>query len=135
LGIVPRSVLITPNLCHQGHEGIYPCALSEPADNTARSDAWLEQNVTVILESKAYKKGGALFIICDEAEDTNQFSDGPIGVFLLSPFAKGGGKKPYSVNIHYDHSTLKTMQEIFGVTPLLRAAGDKKTVDLSDLFQ
>ena len=79
---------------------------------------------------------GALFIIWDEAEDTDQFSDGPIPVFLLSPFAKGGGKKPYSNTIHYDHSsTLKTIQEIFGVKPLLRAAGHKKTVDLSDLFQ
>ena len=128
--------LIIPNLCHQGHEGVSPCDPSEHADNTARSDAWLEKNVPVILESKAYKEGGALFIIWDEAEDTDQFSDGPIPVFLLSPFAKGGGKKPYSNNIHYDHSsTLKTIQEIFGVTPLLRAAGHKKTVDLSDLFQ
>ena len=69
-----------------------------------------------LLESDEYKDGGALFIIWDEAEDSGKFSDGPIGMFLLSPFAKGGGKKSYSNSIHYDHSsTLKTLQEIFGV--------------------
>jgi hypothetical protein len=57
-------------------------------------------------------------------------------MFLLSPFAKGGGKRPYSNSIHYDHSsTLKTLQEIFGVEPLLGAAGDPATKDLSDLFR
>ena len=90
----------------------------------------------VILESKAYKEGGALFVIWDEAEDTDQYSDGPIPVFLLSPFAKGGGKTAYSNTIHYDHSsTLKTIEEIFGVGPLLGGAANPKTVDLSDLFK
>jgi len=131
-----RYNLVIPNLCHQGHEGVSPCDPSEPADNTLRSDKWLKQNLPVIMESAAYREGGAIFVIWDEAEDTDQFSDGPIPVFLLSPFAKGGGKTAYTNSIHYDHSsTLKTMQEIFGVMPLLRAAGDKSTVDLSDLFK
>ena len=40
--------------------------------------AWingLSQNVPVILESQAYKDGGALFITWDEAEDSGKFSD------------------------------------------------------------
>jgi hypothetical protein len=77
-----------------------------------------------------------LIITWDEAEDTDQFSDGPIPFFLLSPFAKGGGKRPYSNSIHYDHSsTLKTFQEIFHVGPLLGAAANPETNDLSDLFK
>jgi hypothetical protein len=49
---------------------------------------------------------------------------------------KAGGKKAFSNNIHYDHSsTLKTLQEIFGVKPLLGAAADPATKDLSDLFK
>lgn len=89
----------------------------------------------LILESGEHQEGGALFIIWDEAEDSGSFSDGPIGMFLLSPFAKGGGKSPYSNYIHYDHSsTLKTLEEIFGVEPLLGAAADRQTNDLSDLF-
>jgi hypothetical protein len=131
-----RYNFITPNLCHDGHEGISPCDQNEPADNTQRSDAWLKQNVPLILESDEYKEGGALFIIWDEAEDDGNFSDGPVGMFLLSRFAKGGGKKAFSNSIHYDHSsTLKTLQEIFGVEPLLGAAADPATKDLSDLFK
>ena len=90
----------------------------------------------LILESVEYKRGGALFIIWDEAEDSGAYSDGPIGMFLLSPFAKGRGKRAYSNSIHYDHSsTLKSLEEIFHVEPLLGAAADPETVDLSDLFR
>src|SRR5262249_45233056 len=105
-------------------------------DNTLRSDTWLKQNVPLILESNEYKRGGALFIIWDEAEDSGKFSDGPIGMFILSPFAKGGGRRAYSNSIHYDHSsTLKTLQEIFQVEPLLGAAADSGTNELSDFFK
>ena len=127
---------ITPNLCHDGHEGVSPCARTEPSDNTLRADTWLKQNVPLITESREYKEGGALFIVWDEAEDSGAFSDGPVGFFLLSPFAKGCGKSAYANFIHYDHSsTLKTLQEIFHVFPLLRAAGDPSTKDLSDFFR
>src|SRR5882757_669220 len=74
--------------------------------------------------------------IWDEGEGSGEFSDGPIGMLLLSPFAKGGGKKAFSNTIHYDHSsTLKTFEEIFGVEPLLGAAANPKTKDLSDFFK
>jgi len=131
-----RYNFITPNLCHDGHEGITGCDALESKDNTLRADTWLKQNVPLILESDEYKQGGALFIIWDEAEDSGAFSDGPIGMFLLSPFAKGGGRRAYSNSIHYDHSsTLRTLQEIFQVGPLLGAAADTQTNDLSDLFK
>ena len=133
---IPRYNLIVPNLCHQGHEGIQSCAPNEAADNTLRSDEWLKEHVHVILDSKEYKDGGALFILWDEAEDTGKYSDGPVSFFLLSPFAKGEGKKAYINKIAYDHSsTLKTIEEIFQVTPLLGGAADPKTKDLKDLFK
>ena len=47
----------------------------------------------------------------------------------ISPNAKPG----YSNTIHYNHgSTLRTIQEIFNVTPLLGDAANQ--TDLSDLF-
>jgi hypothetical protein len=68
--------------------------------------------------------------IWDEAEDSG-FPDGPIGMFVLSPFAKTN----YQNSIHYDHSSmLKTFQEIFGVAPLLGGAANPATNDLSDFF-
>ena len=79
-----------------------------------------------ILNSSAYQKGGALFIVWDEADN----GDGPIGMIVLSPFAKGGG---YSNQLLYTHgSTLRTVQEIFSVKPLLGDANNQQ--DLSDLF-
>ena len=133
---VPRFNFITPNTCHDGHEDVSPCDTTEPADNTARSDAWLRKNVPLITNSREYRDGGALFVIWDEGEDSGPFSDGPIGMFLLSPFARGHGEHGYTNSIHYDHSsTLKTIEEIFDLQPLLGAAADNKTKDLCDLFE
>ena len=65
-------------------------------------------------------------ILWDEAVT----GDGPIGMIVLSPKAKGGG---YQNTIHYTHSsTLRTVEEIFGVAPLLGDAAN--ATDLSDLF-
>lgn len=94
------------------------------------------KNVPLIIESDQYKQGSALFIIWDQGEDRGAFSDGPIGRFLLSPLARGGGKRACSNSIPYDHSsTLKTLQEIFKVSPLLGGAAYPETIDLSDLFK
>jgi len=51
-------------------------------------------------------------------------------MIALSPKAKGGG---YANTIPYDHSsTLRTVEEIFGVNPLLHDAAN--ATDLADLF-
>ena len=66
-----------------------------------------------------------LFITFDESET----GDGPIGLIVVSPFAKPG----YSNSAAYTHSsTLRTLQEIFGVTPFLGDAAN--AIDLGDLF-
>ena len=67
-----------------------------------------------------------MFITWDEGEG----SDGPIGMIVLSHAARGHG---YSNALHYTHSsTLRTLEEIYGVSPLLGAA--QNATDLSDLF-
>ena len=113
---------ITPNLCDDMHDTCPP--LNDPVK---QGDSWLAQNLPTILNSQAYKNGGIIFITWDEGEG----GDGPIGMIVLSNFAKGGG---YSNAIHYTHSsTLRTLEEIFGVTPLL---GDvANATDLRDLFK
>lgn len=68
----------------------------------------------------------AVFLTWDEAAT----GDGPIGMIVLSLFAKGNG---YQNSFHYTHgSTLRTFEEIFGVTPFLNDAANQ--TDLSDLF-
>jgi len=70
-------------------------------------------------------------ITWDEADFINGGGDGPIGLIALSPLGKGGG---YNNSIHYTHSsTLRTLQEIFGMTPFLGDAAN--AVDLGDLFR
>ena len=105
---------ITPNLCDDMHD----CSITT-------GDTWLSNNMPTIMNSAAFQQGGVIFITWDEGEG----GDGPIGMIVLSPKAKAG----YQNNIHYTHgSTLKTIQEIFHVTPLLGDAANQ--TDLSDLF-
>jgi hypothetical protein len=119
---VARYNFLTPDLCNDMHN----TSGCQSKDRVKNGDTWLAQAVPAILDSQAYKNGGVLLITWDEG----QGGDGPIGLIVLSPNAKGGG---YSNTIHYTHSsTLLTLQEIFGVTPLLGDAAN--ATDLSDLF-
>jgi hypothetical protein len=62
--------------------------------------------------------------------DEADIGDGPIGMIVLSPFAKGKG---YSNSIHYDHGALhRSIEEIFGVTHYLGNAANQS--GLKDLF-
>ena len=119
---VAQYNFITPNVCDDMHDSCAPLY-----DPVKQGDTWLSQNLPTILNSQAYQKGGIIFITWDEAA----VGDGPIGMIVLSPDAKGGG---YSNTIYYTHSsTLRTVEEIFGVTPLLGDAAN--ATDLSDLFK
>jgi phosphatidylinositol-3-phosphatase len=124
---VARYNFITPNLCDDGHNS---CA---PEHNSIQQiDDWLANEIPKILDSAAYSNNGAIFITWDEGEGTegDTVSDGPIGMIILSPLARGGG---YFNNIHYTHSScLRTIQEIFNLSPWLGDAAN--ATDLSDLF-
>ncbi len=123
-----RYNFITPNLCHDMHNTCPPLN-----DSVQQGDTWLSQQLPPILASQAYQNGGVVFITWDEGEGKTESaqSDGPIGLIVLSPDAKGHG---YANAIHYTHSsTLRTIQEMFGVTPLLGDAAN--ATNLSDLFQ
>lgn len=112
---VARYNFITPNLCNDMHD----CGIKA-------GDTWLSQNLPVILNAQAYQNNGAVFITWDEGANG---SDGPIGMIVVSPLAKVN----YANSIYYTHSsTLRTMQEIFGVRPFLRDAAN--ATDLRDLF-
>ena len=82
----------------------------------------------MILSSAAYQNNGLIIITWDEGESG---VDGPIGMIVLSPWAKGGG---YHNAIRYTHSaTLRTLaDESLGSHPLL--GGAATAPDLSDLF-
>lgn len=117
-GTVPDYSFIVPDLCDSMHT---EC---NGVNQIKAGDDWLKATVPLILNSKQYKEGGALFIVFDEAH----YGDGPIPMIVMSPFAKPG----YGNGIRYTHgSLLRTVEEIFNV-PLLRNANYEP--DLSNLF-
>ncbi|MGH2411310.1 MAG: alkaline phosphatase family protein [Chloroflexota bacterium] len=118
---VARYNFITPNVCDDMHDSCAP--ISDPIK---QGDTWLSKAVPPILNSDAYTSGGVLFIVWDEAES----GDGPIPMMALSPDAKGHG---YRSTVLYTHSSLlRTLEDIFGVSPYLGDAA--KATPLRDLF-
>ena len=118
-----RFNFITPNVTNDMHD-------TTPGSPSTRlqGDNWLAREVPKILASSAYTNGGVLFITFDEGSGDG---DGPIGMMVLSSRAKGGG---YNNANYYSHSsTLRTIQNIFGVRPYLGDAA--YAPDLSALFK
>ncbi len=121
---VPRYCFITPNLCNDMHNSS-GCATPSRVGN---GDNWLASEIPKLLASSAYTNRGAIVITWDEGTGG---AAGPFGTIVLSPLAKGGG---YRNTNRFDHaSTLRTVQEIFGVRPFLYAAAGAQS--LSDLFK
>jgi hypothetical protein len=117
---VPRYNFIVPKVTNDMHS-----LAPDSSSKEKQGDDWLSRELPPILASAAYTNNGALFIVWDEGKNYN-----PIGLIALSPLAKGRG---YANEISYTHSSLlRTLQEIFGVEPLLGDAAN--ATDLRDLF-
>lgn len=118
-GNLARYNFITPDLCHSGHDA---CAPSY--DRIRQGDDWLSRTVPAIVASPAFREA-VIFITWDEPAS----ADHRIGLIAVSPLAKPGhaGTVPTS-----HQSTLRTIEEIFGLSPLLRDASS--ATNLADLF-
>lgn len=113
---VARYNFIRPNKCNSM---LRSC--SSVQDHIRQGDNWLAQEVPKILNSAAYKNGGALFITWDQTD-----GDVPVGMIVLSPFAKRG----YSNSVPYNHSsTLRTFEEILGLKAFLGDTASQTPLD------
>jgi len=121
-GAVARYVFLSPNLCNDMHGG----GGCPDVDPIRLGDTWLADTVPAILASPVYQAGhAAILITWDESVN----GDHPIGMIAISPHARAG----HASTIPYTHSsTLRTLQEIFGVAPLLGDAAN--ATSLADLF-
>ncbi|HKT71865.1 MAG TPA: alkaline phosphatase family protein [Steroidobacteraceae bacterium] len=78
----PNFVFITPNLCHDGHDGSgtgaqgTTCANGEPGGLTS-ADAFLQTWVPKIMASRAYRDDGLIIITFDESNYTLNSSTDP----------------------------------------------------------
>jgi phosphatidylinositol-3-phosphatase len=144
----PDFAFITPNLCDDGHD--FPCKNQKGgASALADIDSFLETWVPLITGSPAFKKGGLLEIVFDEASSSETSAcceekagkaspepgiggpgGGRIGAVLISPFIKPGtvSATPYN---HY--SSLASWEAFFGL-PRLAYAASVPSVFGADVF-
>jgi acid phosphatase len=97
-GDTPRLSWITPGMCNDGHD----CGVST-------ADRWLSRTVPQIVSSKAWKQGGALFVVWDESGAEN----GRVAMLVVAPGLHGQLTMPMN---HY--SLLATISDRLGVARL-----------------
>ncbi|GAC1375293.1 MAG: alkaline phosphatase family protein [Pseudarthrobacter sp.] len=133
----PNLSMITPNLCHDGHDS--PCVDGQPG-GLKSADEWLKQWVPVITNSAAFKQDGVLVITFDESDSPQSdasaccgegpgpnsplpgitgMGGGRVGALVLSPFTKGG---TWSTTPYNHYSLLASVEDTFGL-PYLGYAG------------
>ena len=147
----PNFVFITPNLCSDGHD---PQCVDGREGGLVAINAFLTQWVPLILNSAAFRADGMLIVTFDEADGIGREGSGAccrekplpgaryapgfngpgggrVGAVVLSPFVKPGTVSAVPYN-HY--SLLRTIETIFGVTPLGYAASAGARVFGPDVF-
>jgi hypothetical protein len=129
----PNLAYITPDLCHDGHDGESPLC---PGGGLVAVNRFLPSVVGKILASPAFKRDGMLIITFDEAFDAAACCNEPTGPNTVAPGRRGpgGGRtgaliispfvKPGSVNDHpYNHyALLRSIEDLFGLKHLGFAA-------------
>jgi hypothetical protein len=116
---VPAYAFIVPDMCDNMHDD---CNTGDPV---RQGDDWLAAHVPGILGSKAYAGGAAVFI----AWDFSPTGYDPIGFIALSHQARAGFA---SNTMHTTSSTLRSLQAIFGVSPLIGDAANAN--DVGEMF-
>ncbi|WP_223979262.1 alkaline phosphatase family protein [Arthrobacter sp. NicSoilB8] len=133
----PNLSMITPNLCHDGHDA--PCVDGQPG-GLAGADEWLKQWVPAITSSPAFRQDGVLVITFDESDGPQSDATaccgetagpntpepgitgpggGRVGALVISPFIKGG---TWSTTPYNHYSLLGSIEDTFGL-PYLGYAG------------
>ena len=136
---------ITPNQYNDQHSALtngYGVYSNSPTTsdlaNIAQGDNFLARIVPLIMSSDAYQDHGLIVLWWDESEGGDDPSRTMPFIIISKDVHKNVNGMPYSNTIQYSHSsTLRTMQEIFGVDPrhgFNWLGGAATAADLSDLF-
>jgi len=120
-----RYMWITPNLLDDGHD-----PSKQPTVGLKQSDDWLAKNVPLILQSDAYKNGGAIFITWDEAEGRGSDDKDQVPMIVVSPLLKSPGFKSATKFTHASY--LATVEDVFKL-PRLNDA--KTATSLAEFFR
>lgn len=98
----PNYAYITPNLCHDGHDGDgrgKTCVDGEPG-GLVSADKFLADTVPMILASPAFKKDGLLIVTFDEADIEVKIDPATKSARFESGDAKACCGEPAAPNIH-----------------------------------
>jgi phosphatidylinositol-3-phosphatase len=133
IATTPNLSFITPNLCHDAHDGE---SVLCPGGGLIAANRFLPSVVNKILAAPAFKQDGMLIITFDEGTDTvaccseptgpntvapgrNGPGGGRTGTLIISPFVKPGtvNDRPYN---HY--ALLRSLEDLFGLDHLGFAA-------------
>lgn len=122
-----RFTLLTPNLHNIMHEDNAPGTLTQ-AQRVRNGDTWAAGYLPKVFDSPEYL-GGRTVVIITWDEGTAKRSDIPF--IVISPYTPVG----YRTAQYFDHySTLKGMQQMLGLSPLLGHAADPGVVSISRKF-
>ena len=118
-----RFNLVIPNIAHDMHG---TATLTTAKARIQAGDAWASSFIPALLASPQYQAGHSVIIVAwDEAN--NKTTRMPY--IVISPSTKAGGTSPVSYN-HY--STLKGVQQMLGITPLLGHTADANINSIAD---
>ena len=142
-GTVANYNWITPNQYNDMHSTLSGGfnGLTGDAARINQGDNFLSQIVPAIMASDAYRDHGLIVLWWDESEGDGVAGDNrddfshtlPFIIISKDAHANVGGR-PYASSVNLSHSSfLRTMQEIFGVGPLLGDAANANGLD--DLFK
>lgn len=137
ISTTPNLSMITPNLCHDGHDA--PCVDGQPG-GLASADGWLKRFVPLITSSPAFAEDGMLVITFDESSGPQSDSSaccgegagpnsplpgivgpggGRVGALVLSRFVRGG---TWSTTPYNHYSLLASIEDTFAMPYLGYAA-------------
>ena len=99
-GATPNYVFITPNLCHDGHDGggSSRCVDGQPG-GLVSADAFLQKWVPQILDSPAFKQDGLLVITFDEADIADDYESQGSSAGVVGGVAAACCNEPSGPNI------------------------------------
>jgi hypothetical protein len=113
----PNYVFIEPNNCHNTHD----CSV-------ATGDAWLSNNVPMILNSPACTVQTCLLILTWDEDD------GSAGNHVLTVFAGSAARTSAVSSVRYNHfSALRTVEDLLGVPT--QTSNDANATPMTDLLR
>src|SRR3954469_8092233 len=127
---LPNFALVVPNAQNDMHDcpaGFVTCTLADKAANT---DAWLQTNLSPLINNSTFMTNGVLVITFDESADDNTNGGGRVATILV-----GAHVRPqFTSTTTFQHqSVLRLALESLGVTTLPGASANAPS--MGEFFQ